>query len=451
MKTNNSPAIYIVSLGCAKNLVDTEVMCGGLAIDGFLLTDQLDQADIILINTCSFIRDAREEAHAEISAALEWKRQEQGRMVIVGGCLPQRDIEEVRRSYSEVDMFIGLDDVPHLGKLLQERVGAGELRARDFTHPPQYIYDHRTPRLQLTPANYAYIKIAEGCNHFCRFCAIPAIRGRFRSRDIDSIKAEMRNLLDRGVREINLIAQDTTAYGADREDGNGLAELLRECTAIDGDYWIRILYTHPRYFSEELLDVMAACSPRVVPYIDMPLQHISPGILQAMGRQTPPANIRKLLKQIRTRLPEAILRTTFLVGYPGETEADYQTLRNFVEEIRFDRMGVFAFSPEPGTAAAEFTTNLVPEATARARRSELLTIQQDIALEKNRDLIGKSVRVLVEGAEDSGWFQGRTAGDAPDVDNHVHFESHLEDTIEAGFVQVHINDAGPYDLYGCVT
>ncbi|MFO7822192.1 MAG: 30S ribosomal protein S12 methylthiotransferase RimO [Lentisphaeria bacterium] len=449
MKTEN-PAVYIVSLGCAKNLVDTEVMCGTLAVDGYLLTDDLEQADIVLINTCSFIADARDEAEAEIMAALEWKKQKQGRYIAVAGCLPQRDIDSVRQRYSDVDLFLGLDDVPEVGRRLREIHNTAEARCGDIAiGEAEYVYDHKTPRLQLTPENYAYIKIAEGCNHFCRFCAIPAIRGRLRSRSNASIKAELQNLVSQGVKEINLIAQDTTAYGTDRSDNASLTGLLRSLNDVEGEFWVRILYTHPRYFTEEVLEAMAGDS-RILPYIDMPLQHISDKILQAMGRQTSGGEVRKMLALMRHKLPEAVLRTTFLVGYPGETETDYRELLDFVKQTRFDRLGVFAFSPEQGTAAAGITEDIVPSEVAEARRAEILTVQQDIALAKNQKLVGSKLRILVETADDSGYGVGRTAADAPEVDNHVHFSFDRGDPVKDGFVNVEINHAEPYDLYGYI-
>ena len=447
MSNEQPPAIYVVSLGCAKNLVDTEVVCGGLAVGGYLLTDDPAEADVVLINTCSFIADARDEADAEIRAALDWKKQRPERRVVVGGCLPQRDVESARLAYPGVDLWLGLDDVPHVARRLQELSEDGPVAGRPYGDAT-YIYDHETPRIQLTPVNYAYVKIAEGCNHFCRFCAIPAIRGRYRSRPVESVIAEITGLLEQGVKEINLIAQDTTAYGVDREDEASLAALLRACDGLPGDHWIRVLYTHPRHFTDDVIEIMAA-SRKVVPYIDMPLQHISQKMLDAMGRRTPAADIRSLIGRIRDGIPNAVLRTTFIVGYPCEGDAEYAELRDFVEQTRFDRMGVFAFSPEEGTPAAEIREGLVPPEIAHARRDELMTIQQDTSLRKNRELIGKTVRTLVEGVTEEGSFQGRSVADAPDVDNRVSFNAAAHrDPVAEGFVDVKILEAGPYDLYG---
>ena len=447
-RTAKPVCVCVVSLGCAKNLVDTEVMCGSLAVNGFALVGDPEQADIMLINTCSFIFDARTEAEGEIQEALRWKRAGPNRHVVVAGCLPQRDLGAARRKHPGVDRFLGLDDVPQAGEILAELVRGGkgaELAKLDL---PTYLYDDQTPRLQLTPSAYAYVKIAEGCNHFCRFCAIPHIRGRQRSRTIDSIVAECRQFLGQGVGELNLIAQDSTRYGEDLADGTNLAGLLRVLDALPGRFWIRVLYTHPRFWTDELMAVLANAT-HVVPYVDIPLQHIADPVLKAMGRQMGEAETRALMTRLRERVPGATIRSTFLVGYPGETDAHFESLRAFVESFRFDRLGVFAFSSEEGTPAAEIREGLVPPEVAAARRHTLMLIQQEISTQNNEALVGGTLTVLCEGpGEDAGEWLGRTPADGPEIDNQVHIRQRNGAGASEGFIRVKIDRAAPYDLWG---
>jgi ribosomal protein S12 methylthiotransferase len=444
---NQRYRIAVVSLGCAKNLVDTEVMCGTLASEGFTLVSDPEAADMMLINTCSFIADARTEAEEEIRRAIEWKRgaRRGKRAVAVAGCLPQRAPADTAALYPDVDLFLGLDDVPcvatRIGQFIRRKL-------RDRNTPesalPTYLYDHTTPRLRLTPQNYAFVKIAEGCDHRCAYCIIPHIRGRQRSRTIDSVVAECRQLLDQGAFELNFIAQDSSRYGLDRNDGANLTQLLQACDSIDGEFWIRVLYTHPRYVSDELLDVLAD-SRHVVPYLDMPLQHIATPVLRAMRRGIDGPRTRALLHRIRERCPDIALRTTFLVGFPGETEDDFEELLELVREVEFDRVGVFAFSPEAGTPAAETTDGIVPVHLREERRDALLALQQEISLRKNRALTGTRLTVIADHLESDTQIAARTQWDAPEIDNIVHVPGLPED-IDRGFLTVEITDAGPYDL-----
>ena len=438
-------AVYVVSLGCPKNLVDTEVMCGQIGLAGFALTDRCEAADILLINTCSFIREARDEAGREIHSALRWKRKRRGRRVVVSGCLPQRDLAEARRLYPKVDLFLGLDDVPRTADLLSALVRGGQAPHQASQYgPPTYLYDDRTPRMLATGGPHAYVKIADGCDHFCRFCAIPTIRGRQRSRSMDSVVAECRNLLAMGVRELDLVAQDSTRYGADRDDGSSLPELLRRCDALEGRYWLRLLYTHPRHFTDELMRVFAEAQ-HLVSYVDIPLQHISDPVLRAMGRGVDEAGTRVLMARLREQIPGVAVRTTFLVGYPGEAEADFDALSRFVEDYRFDRMGVFVYSPEAGTPAAGITEGLVPRRAAETRRAQLMEQQQAISAERNAAMVGQTVEVLVHGPERPGWHAARTTADAPDIDNVVHVRTPGRREL-SGFLTVRITEADTYDL-----
>ena len=393
---NQAIPLSIISLGCAKNLVDTEIMAGTLAQAGVVLTADASQAQVLLINTCAFVADARSEAVSQIEQSMVWKKAQTGRRVIVAGCLPQRDLPRLREAFTGVDLFIGLDDVPRIAALLQNLLDSPKSKNK---HPgadsagfkeATYLYDETAPRLLLTPASHAYAKIAEGCDHRCKFCAIPGIRGHQRSRSIPSVVAECLQLLDQGVHEINLIAQDTTSYGRDRKDGSTLAGLLRECDELEGDFWIRVLYMHPKHVTDELLEVMAAAK-HVVPYIDIPLQHIADSQLHGMARGMGSAETRALMKKLRQKLPGVTLRTTFLVGYPGETDADFEELLAYIKEFRFDRLGVFTYSPEEGTPAAAITAGLVPIETAEHRRDLIMRAQQEIALAKNKKMVGKTV------------------------------------------------------------
>ncbi len=446
-------AISIVSLGCAKNLVDTEVICGSIAASGLLLAASPDDADIVLINTCSFIRDARDEAEKAIRDALRWKKRSRRhrRLVAVAGCLPQRDPAGCANAYPEVDLFLGLDDIPRAAELLR---AAYDNTLPDRNVPasslPTYLYDHTVPRLTVTPEAFAYVKIAEGCDHRCAYCAIPMIRGRQRSRDPESVLAECRQLLDQGALELNLIAQDTTRYGGENPSGTTVEQLLRQCDALPGDFWLRLLYTHPLHVTDELLDLLTG-SRHLVPYLDIPLQHISSNVLQGMRRGLDGHATKALMAKIRSRYPSLALRTTFLVGFPGETEQDFQELLDFVHEVRFERLGAFAFSPEKGTAAADFDGQ-VPAALAEERRQILLQTQQDIARDNNQAMIGKNLTVLLEGPLDQRRWTGRGTADAPDVDQQVIVSPPNRRKLRTpSFVQVTIQSADEYDLHGVVT
>jgi len=439
--------VCIISLGCAKNLVDTEVMCGALATEGYLLVNDLAIADIVLLNTCSFILDARLEAEEEIANALRWKRKARRgkRYIAVAGCLPQRNLEKIEKQYPNIDLFLMLDDVPKVANLLNEMIN------KRVKHTPkqnisQYIYDENTPRLLLTPQNFAYVKIAEGCNHGCKFCAIPAIRGKQRSRTIESVVAESKNLIGMGVRELNFIAQDTTRYGRDLGTETDIGKLLTACNQIEGDFWMRLLYTHPKYFKPEYLQIFAKLD-KLVPYIDIPLQHISDKMLVAMGRGMSEAQTRKLMDKIAKTWSNVAVRTTFIVGYPGESEEDFQRLYDYVAEYKFARMGVFIFSPEEGTAAAKISEGLVPQELAQERQEKLLSLQQSISLEFNEKFNNQTTQVLVDAQVGNKKYIGRTYADAPDIDNRVHFVG-TDNSFEQGIVDVQISTYTDYDLHG---
>lgn len=436
--------LYIVSLGCAKNWLDTEIMAGSAVSAGIMITPYAEDADIFLINTCSFIFDARTEAEQNILEAVLWKKKQKHRKVVVAGCLPQRNIEEVQNQYPDVDLFMGLNDVSKFSELVADMYEgiAGIPEIKECT----YIYDEETPRLQLTPSTYAYVKIAEGCNHKCAFCAIPSIRGLQRSRPVDSIVREAQNLVNNGVYELILIAQDTTSYGKDLKEKASLPQLIGELDKLEGDFCIRILYTHPLHFTDEVIEMFAK-SEHLVPYVDIPLQHASTPILKAMKRATTEEKTRELVKKIKANISNVTLRSTFIVGFPGETEEDYQSLKQFILDTEFDRLGVFTYSPEDGTSAAEITEGLVPAEVAAERCDELMRLQSEIAFKNNQKKIGQELDVIIEGESEQGII-GRTYGDAPEVDNLVHISIPKDCEYLPAAIKVKITEADTYDLFG---
>ncbi len=434
-------AVFIISLGCAKNLVDTEVMCGSLATGGFYLAEDEKYADICLINTCGFIRDAREESFEQIEWAVQWKGKSK-RMIVVAGCLAQRSPEMLMERFPQIDLIVGLNDVERLPELIRKCEKEGRLQTAESALPT-YIYTEESPRITLTPETFAYVKVAEGCDHRCSYCAIPLIRGKQRSRSIDSVLNECVQLLNQGAFELNLIAQDTSRYGSDLTGAN-LEMLLRECDTLDADFWLRVLYTHPLHLTDGLLDILAN-GKHVVPYLDIPLQHISSHILHDMKRGMDGEHTRELLNGIRKRYPQMAIRTTFLVGYPGEPEQDFQELLDFVREFKFDRLGAFAFSPEDGTPAAAVTTGVVPPEVAEERRKVLLEEQRRISLKNNESLVGKKMRVLLETQLSRRKWEGRSMADAPEVDQTLVVTMDRE-IYDPTFVNAVIKKASDYGL-----
>ena len=449
------PKVGMISLGCAKNLVDAEIMLGSVLERGMQITSDATEADVLVINTCAFIDSAKEESIEAILEAHQRrglnKRADQ--KLIVSGCMSQRFARELRQSIPEVDAFIGLDEVARLGAVVEEVLKGGAHPERDelaFANArPTYIPDYDTPRFRLTPAHSAYLKIAEGCNHPCSFCVIPQMRGKHRSRSPASVLAEIRGLVAEGVREINLISQDTTYYGmdlwtekagprqpVDSSRGPTLSALLRDIETIDGDFWVRLLYTHPAHWSDELIETIGQCR-KVARYIDMPLQHIDQAMLQRMRRETSRAHIENLIDRLRAGLPGIALRTTFIVGFPGETEAEFEQLMGFIERTRFERLGIFKYSQEEGSRAAQMPDQL-PSKIKNARYQRAMQLQQKIAHEMARARIGQQVKLLVDQP-----LVARTEADAPDVDARVI----LSEPAPVGeFAQRTIKGARGYDL-----
>jgi ribosomal protein S12 methylthiotransferase len=444
-----SRTVYIVSLGCPKNFVDTEVLAGNLLVSGWGISMDPDEADVFMINTCAFIPPAREEAREVIGEAVKWKKAKPAkRRIMICGCLIQWDKKETfKADFPEVDIWSGIDQIPNIGALLSSLYTQQTEPAGCFlrTDVPKYIYNEKTPRLKLTLSHIAYIKIAEGCDNRCAYCSIPSIRGGLHSRSIASIKKEASDLLADNTRELIVIAQDVTAFGQDRKgSGENLAGLIRELDSLEGDYWIRLLYTHPAHFSDELIEVIAGAK-HVIPYIDMPLQHINDGILRRMGRKVTNAEIRALLEKLRNRIPDIAIRTTFITGLPGEGDAEFEELKDFVKEQKFHRLGVFGYYPEPGTPAADMADRVSTD-VAEKRASQILNIQSKISLKRNKSLVGKTFDVIVDSIN-VDYAAGRTYMDAPEIDNQVIIA--VDRDIESGeFARITMTGADTYELEG---
>jgi ribosomal protein S12 methylthiotransferase len=448
--------VGMISLGCAKNLVDAEIMLGDIVAHGMEVTADAEDADVLIVNTCAFIDSAKEESIEAILEAHQRRglRKKAGQKLVVSGCMSQRFSKELAAEIPEVDAFMGLDQVADAGKIIRQVVAKESAPALNLvTAKPRYIPDYTTPRFRLTPKHYSYLKIAEGCNHPCSFCVIPQMRGRHRSRPIESVETEIRHLVEEGIKEINLISQDTTYYGmdlwgekagprqpVDSARGPTLTRLLERLEAIPGDFWLRLLYTHPAHWSQELIDAIAASS-KVAKYVDMPLQHIDEEMLRLMRRETSRQHIEDLIHAIREGIPGIALRTTFIVGFPGETEEHFESLLEFIERTRFERLGIFTYSQEEGSRAAKMDGQL-PAAVKNARYRRAMTLQQKIAVENAQSMIGREIKVLVEEP-----LVARSESDAPDVDTRVL----LSRAAPVGqFAKVRVSGTQVYDLRGNV-
>jgi len=436
--------VHFLTLGCPKNLTDSELMLGSLVRAGFAITADPDEAQVLVINTCAFIEPAKKESLDAILEAAELKRKVEGRRLVVAGCLAQRYGVELAREIPEVDVFVGTGNFLELPELLR-RTERPEDRNIPYAGAAHLLPTMSLPRIKNTDSFSAYLKISEGCNHTCSFCIIPKIRGRHESRRVADLVGEAQKLADEGVRELNLIAQDLTAYGRDLTPKCSLAELLRELDQVDGLRWIRLLYCYPNFVTDELLDTIAGLS-KVVKYIDMPLQHADDGVLRAMRRERSAAALHKLLKRVRERIPEVTLRTSFITGFPGETDQAFGRLLDFVRAEQFDRVGVFTYSREEDTAAYNLSPQL-PERVKRERRARLMELQAEISLGKNRDLVGHELEVMVEEAMPGRVTRsrGRTPGQAPEIDGMVLLKGQAQ---PGEFVRARIVKAFSYDLAG---
>lgn len=434
-------SVAIVNLGCAKNVVDAEEMLGVLADNGYTLTADTSRADVLIINTCGFIATAKQESLSAIREALRWKRR-RGARVIVAGCLSQRYGEKLLEQVPEVDALIGVGQMARIHEVVEQAL-RGEQRVVEQT-PPQHLWARTGTRVLSTAPWSAYLKISEGCDHRCTFCAIPKFRGAHVSKPLERVMAEAEDLARRGVKEVNLIAQDSTQYGLDLYGRIMLPRLLRELSAMGCFRWIRVLYCYPSRLTDEVIETLAN-TPGVVPYVDVPLQHADDHILRAMMRPVGRERYLELIRRLRTANPDMTIRSTFIVGFPGETEEHFQNLLSFLEEAQLDRAGAFVFSPEEGTPAAQMP-NSVPRKVALSRYDRLMRLQQRISLERQRRWVGRELEVLLESPHptQSGMWIGRSYRDAPEVDGTVIVRA---DQAQPGsFVHVRVKDASAYDL-----
>ena len=436
--------VFFASLGCDKNLVDSEVMLSLLAKDGFTITDDENDAEIAVVNTCSFILDAKQESIDTILELSDLKDDGKLKVLIVCGCLAERYADELKEEIPAIDAVLGTMAIPEIVEAVKKALDGEQVAI--FPSIDRELPEF-AGRMVTTGGHYAYLKIAEGCNKRCTYCAIPAMRGKYRSYPMEHLLKEARYLVEEvGVKEIILVAQETTLYGVDLYGEKKLPELLKKLSEIDGLKWIRILYCYPEEITEELIDVMSS-EPKVLHYLDVPIQHASDTILKRMGRRTSRAELEEKIAMMRKRIPDICLRTTLISGFPGETEEDFEIVKEFVKKMRFDRLGVFAYSKEEGTPAAEMPDQ-IPEEVKEARRDELMLIQQEIAFEKAEERIGEEYDVLVEGRiPEDEVYVGRTYLDAPEVDGFVFFESDRE-LVSGELVRVRIVDCNEYDLIG---
>ncbi|HEX6176103.1 MAG TPA: 30S ribosomal protein S12 methylthiotransferase RimO [Candidatus Binatia bacterium] len=432
----------IVSLGCARNLVDSEVMSGLLQRDYYEMVQDPADADVVVINTCGFIDAAKAESIDTIVDISRLKQEGTLRKLVVAGCLSQRYPHELATELPEVDVFIGTGEIPQIVDILEEH--ERNQSRRHYVGIPEYLYDHVTPRLRSTPSYTAFLKVSEGCDHKCSFCIIPKLRGPHRSRSIESVVKEATMLAQSGVKEINLIAQDLTAYGRDRKDGTTLYGLLNELVHVPDLVWIRLLYAYPNFLDSPLLELINK-SEKICKYIDIPFQHVSAGILKKMRRGKSGSAVQAAVEQLREAIPGLTLRTSLIVGFPGETEEDFQALLDFVEKTRFERLGVFKYSIEEGTAAASLADHVDDEEKER-RWQEVMDLQASISRTKNEALIGSIQRVMIDGTDETGQSIGRTQGHAPEVDGVVYLQNPV---VKSGdFADVKITEALEYDLIG---
>jgi ribosomal protein S12 methylthiotransferase len=443
MSTAPKGTYAFVSLGCPKNLVDSERMLGKLAQDGYALVPEADGADVVVINTCGFIEPARQESLSVIREMLHLKEQGRVGAVVVAGCLAERKHEELLQEVPQVDAIVGVFGREEIAQVV-DRAVAGQQEQRSLFRPAPVRALEDTARLRITPRHYAYLKISEGCDRLCTFCAIPGMRGKHVTKPIEEVVREARELAADGVRELIIVAQDTTYYGMDLYGRVRLAELLRELDQVDGLEWIRILYAYPIHFTDELIDTIAS-SDTIIPYLDMPLQHISDRLLKRMQRRVNRSATEDLLGRLRQKLPQLTLRTTFIVGFPGETEAEFEELRSFVESTRFERVGVFPYSVEPGTPAIRLDGHLGEEVKLE-RRNRLMETQQEVAFAWSKQQVGREIEVIVDGPDPEipNHVLARGHADAPDIDGLVRVKGK---NLRAGdLVRVKVTAADGYDL-----
>lgn len=435
--------VLFISLGCDKNLVDSEEMLGLLREKGYEMTDDETQADIIVINTCCFIHDAKEESIQSILEMAEYKKSGSCKALLVTGCMAQRYQEEIRQEIPEVDAVLGTTSFEKITEALERALEGDPFEDYESI---DYLPMASAGRILTTGGHYGYLKIAEGCDKHCTYCIIPKLRGRFRSYPMERLLGQARKMAQDGVRELILVAQETTLYGVDLYGEKSLHRLLEELCKIQGIYWIRILYCYPEEIYGELIDVMAR-EKKVCHYLDLPIQHASDSVLRRMGRSTSKAQLAEVVGKLRERIPDIVLRTTLITGFPGETQEDHQELMAFVDEMEFDRLGVFTYSQEEDTPAAAME-NQIPEEVKEERQAQLMELQQEISLERGNERIGQELLVMIEGkVADENAYIGRTYGDAPNVDGYIFVQS-SEFLMSGVFVKVRVTGALEYDLIG---
>ncbi len=443
--------VGFISLGCPKNLVDSEVMMGHLKQNGYEITSDAAEADTVVVNTCGFIDSAKQESIDTILEAAQFKSNGRAQRLVVAGCLVERYRDDLKAAIPEVDAFIGTSQINDILAVCDPKTNTRSLPVIPLGNQSStYLYDDSTPRVLATPSHYAFVKIAEGCDRPCAFCFIPQMRGHFRSRRFGSIIAEAQQLAEEGVKELILVAQDSSRYGEDLGKQDALARLLRELAHIDGIEWVRVMYTYPTHISDSFLDVLAE-EPKAVKYLDMPLQHASQNVLKLMKRGGNRKSLERLIERVRQRVPGIAVRTTFITGFPGESEADFDELLGFVKSVEFDRVGVFTYSDEVGTPGFDLPDK-VPHRTAARRRTSLMKEQAKISRRKNKARVGKVVQVLFEGEskESELLWQGRIETQAPDIDGCVLINDVPDGVLPAAgeFVNVEITEAHEYDLIG---
>jgi ribosomal protein S12 methylthiotransferase len=457
MSHTKTVPVAVVTLGCSKNQVDSEVMQGLLAKEGFRLVEKPEQAAVLVVNTCGFIDAAKEESVDTLLELAKLKKKGKCELLIAAGCLAQRYPDELIKEIPELDGVVGTGDFQRIAELCRERLKPEHtVSPVSLTEHVAYLYDAATPRRRIGPKHSAYVKVAEGCNYRCSFCAIPSFRGDLKSRPIDSVFKEVEQLAKEGVKEINLIAQSLTSYGWDWRTGNGspkpnkeaLPELLKRLAPIEGVEWLRLFYTYPTDFTDGLIELLAD-EPKLCKYVDLPLQHINNRILKAMNRKGKRKEIEQLISRLRNLIPDLSLRTTFIVGFPGEGEEEFEELIDFVRTTGFDRIGVFTYSPEEGTAAYPLGDPVTAD-QKQERRQRLMDLQEEIAGERLSAMIGKRLQVLVDGpSEDgSGRLEGRHQGQAPEIDGVVVLEKSKKQPSPGDLVTVEVTDVEGYDLIG---
>ncbi len=439
--------ISFVSLGCDKNLIDSEIMLGLIDEEGYTITYDDSEADIIIINSCGFIMDANQEAIDKVLEMADYKRDGQCKALIVTGCMAQRYKDEIFEALPEVDAVVGTGDFESIGNVIK-RLLDGEKQVELVTDKEHLLNpDNSYKRIITTTGGFSYLKIAEGCDNHCTYCTIPSLRGHYRSRTIDSLVKEAKILASKGVRELILIAQDTSLYGSDIYGKKSLPELLRKLSEIEDIKWLRILYCYPENITDELIDEMAS-NPKVLHYLDMPIQHSEDRILKLMGRRSTNAGLKEIIGKMREKMPDMCIRTTLITGFPSETEEEFKAQCNFIEEVKFDRLGVFTYSPEDGTPAARMD-NQIDEDVKAERKDYLLQVQKSVSADICQKYVGKVLEVIVEGKieGDDNVYCGRSYRDCYEIDGFVFFKS--EDDLLAGdFYNIKITEAGDYDLIG---